>query len=470
MPTVEIVTGSSLRADSDETVDAEVWPEGSLEVLSQVEAEQLRNQGEGGLHSLLRRCVLAVLNSGANTDDTRAVLEKFSDFEVGIIQQDRGLRVSLKNAPTTAFVDGKMIRGIRELLFAVLRDVVYINYEIIESGRFDLGTSENITNAVFHILRNARLLQSAARPDLVVCWGGHAIRTEEYDYTKRVGYELGLRALNVCTGCGPGAMKGPMKGATIGHAKQRIGTGRYIGITEPGIIAAESPNPIVNSLVIMPDMEKRLEAFVRTAHGIVVFPGGVGTVEEILYLLGILLHPGNRDLPLPLIMTGPTASASYFEKIDQFIGETLGADAQSRYEIVIGDPEKVGRMMLEGLDDVRKFREHHGDAYYFNWRLTIDHSFQLPFQATHASMRSLDISEGLPAHVLAANLRRVFSGIVSGNVREDTMAAIEAGGPFEIRGSEKYMRLLDRLLGEFVEDGRMKLASDAYAPCYRVTA
>jgi len=220
----------------------------------------------------------------------------------------------------------------------------------------------------------------------------------------------------------------------------------------------------------MPDMEKRLEAFVRTAHGIVVFPGGVGTVEEILYLLGILLHPGNRDLPLPLIMTGPTASASYFEKIDQFIGETLGADAQSRYEIVIGDPEKVGRMMLEGLDDVRKFREHHGDAYYFNWRLTIDHSFQLPFQATHASMRSLDISEGLPAHVLAANLRRVFSGIVSGNVREDTMAAIEAGGPFEIRGSEKYMRLLDRLLGEFVEDGRMKLASDAYAPCYRVTA
>ena len=470
MPQVEIVTGSTLRAESDETVDAEVWPEGSLEVLSQAEAEQLRNQGEGGLHSLLRRCILAVLNSGAKTDDTRAVLEKFHDFEVGIIQQDRGLRVTLKNAPTSAFVDGKMIRGIRELLFAVLRDVVYINYEIIESSRFDLGTSENITNAVFHILRNARLLQPAARPDLVVCWGGHAIGTEEYDYTKRVGYELGLRALNVCTGCGPGAMKGPMKGATIGHAKQRIGNGRYIGITEPGIIAAESPNPIVNSLVIMPDMEKRLEAFVRTAHGIVVFPGGVGTVEEILYLLGILLHPKNRDLPLPLIMTGPAASAAYFERIDEFVGQTLGAQAQSRYKIVIGDPEKVARMMRAGLDEVREFRERHGDAYYFNWRLVIDHSFQLPFTATHESMGSLDISEGLPPHVLAANLRRVFSGIVSGNVREDTMAAIEAGGPFEICGSKRYMKLLDQLLAEFVADGRMKLASDAYAPCYRVTA
>ena len=29
----------------------------------------------------------------------------------------------------------------------------------------------------------------------------------------------------------------------------------------------------------MPDMEKRLEAFVRIGHGIVVFPGGVGTAE-----------------------------------------------------------------------------------------------------------------------------------------------------------------------------------------------
>ena len=37
-----------------------------------------------------------------------------------------------------------------------------------------------------------------------------------------------------------------MKGATIAHAKQRRRRTRYIGITEPGIIAAESPKPIVN--------------------------------------------------------------------------------------------------------------------------------------------------------------------------------------------------------------------------------
>src|SRR5947209_19690256 len=124
---------------------------------------------------------------------------------------------------------------------------------------------------------------------------------------------MGLRGLDVCTGCGPGAMKGPMKGATIGHAKQRIERGRYIGITEPGIIAAEPPNPIVNNLLIMPDIEKRLEAFVRLGHGIMVFPGGVGTCEEILYLLGILLHPANSGVPFPLVLAGPAQSAAHFE-------------------------------------------------------------------------------------------------------------------------------------------------------------
>lgn len=470
MQHAEIVTGTSLRADSDETVDAEVWPEGSLEVLSQVEIEQLRHHGEGGLYSILRRSILAVLNSGSNLDDTRAVLNRYRDFEVGFLQQDRGLKVTLKGAPSAAFVDGKMIRGIRELLFAVLRDIVYTDHELRLSGRFDLKTSANISNAVFHILRNARILELPAIPDLAVCWGGHAISREEYDYTKRVGYELGLRALNVCTGCGPGAMKGPMKGATIGHAKQRIRDGRYIGITEPGIIAAEAPNPIVNSLVIMPDMEKRLEAFVRIAHGIVIFPGGVGTAEEVLYLLGILLHPDNRDLPLPVIMTGPPESESYLRQIDEFVSETLGEEARKRYSIVIDDPERVARQIKDGIDEVWQFRRDNGEAYYFNWRLVVDEIFQKPFHATHESMRAIELTTELPVHQLAANLRRVFSGIVSGNVRDDTMAEIEKMGPFEIGGSGRMMKLLDALLTDFVRQGRMKLASESYSPCYRLTA
>ena len=288
-----------MNSEVAEFVDARVGPRGSLENLSQGELDKLLDSGQGGLYPLFRRCALAVLNSGAPTDDAKEIFDRHKDFEIQIVRHPWGVKLEMQHAPAAAFVDGQMIRGIKEHLFAVLRDVVFISNEIIDSERFDLTDSASITNAVFHILRNARLLDHKARPNLVVCWGGHSIDAREYEYTKNVGYELGLRGLDVCTGCGPGAMKGPMKGATIGHAKQRIHHGRYIGITEPGIIAAEAPNPIVNELVILPDIEKRLEAFVRLGHGIVVFPGGAGTAEEILYLTGILLDPANARAAVP---------------------------------------------------------------------------------------------------------------------------------------------------------------------------
>src|SRR5438477_7772650 len=326
-----------------EFVDARVGPRGSLENLSQEEIGKLLDTGQGGLYPLFRRCALAVLNSGAATDNAKEIFDRYRDFDIRIVRHPWGVKLEVQNAPAAAFVDDEMIRGIKEHLFAVLRDVVFISNEILASDRFDLTDSASITNAVFHVLRNARLLDYKARPNLVVCWGGHSIDAQEYQYTKNVGYELGLRGLDVCTGCGPGAMKGPMKGATIGHAKQRIEHGRYIGISEPGIIAAEPPNPIVSQLAIMPDIEKRLEAFVRLAHGIVVFPGGAGTAEEILYILGILLHPDNAEMPFPLIFTGPETSREYFKQINQFIADTLGPEAQQRYKIIIDDPELVAQ-------------------------------------------------------------------------------------------------------------------------------
>jgi len=378
--------------------------------------------------------------------------------------------LQISNAPAAAFVDGEMIHGIKEHLFAVLRDVIYTANEIIGVGRLDTHDPASITNAVFHILRNARVLDYKARPNLVVCWGGHSIGDAEYQYAKRVGYEIGLRALDVCTGCGPGAMKAPMKGAGVGHAKQRITHGRFIGLTEPGIIAAEPPNAIVNQLVIMPDIEKRLEAFVRLAHGIVVLPGGAGTAEEILYLLGVLLDPANAAQPLPVVLTGPAASAGYFEQIARFIEGTLGAAALTRLKVIIDDPAGVARHLVRSFELVREFRRSQNDSFNFNWLLRVPYDMQQPFEVTHASMRALALHRGQPVHRLAANLRRAFSGIVTGNVKENGVAAIERDGPYELAADPQIMPLLDELLTAFVAQRRMKLPGSIYRPCYRLVA
>ncbi|WBG63304.1 nucleotide 5'-monophosphate nucleosidase PpnN [Pseudomonas citronellolis] len=450
------------------TINASVSPKGTLETLSQREVQQLSEAGSGSVYQLFRQCALAILNTGARIDNAKTILDAYRDFEVRIHQQDRGVRLELVNAPADAFVDGEMIAGTREMLFSALRDIVYTANEL-DNQRVDLHTSQGITDYVFHLLRNARTLRPGVEPKIVVCWGGHSISTEEYKYTKKVGHELGLRNLDVCTGCGPGVMKGPMKGATIGHAKQRHHGGRYLGLTEPGIIAAEAPNPIVNELVILPDIEKRLEAFVRVGHGIIIFPGGVGTAEEFLYLLGILMHPDNQDLPFPLVLTGPRSASAYFEQLHAFVGATLGEAAQQRYQIIVDNPAEVARHMAQGLKEVKQFRRERNDAFHFNWLLKIDVGFQRPFDPTHEHMAALQLSTDLPAHELAANLRRAFSGIVAGNVKEKGVRAIEEFGPYEIHGEPALMRRLDELLHAFVKQHRMKLPGGAaYEPCYRV--
>jgi predicted Rossmann-fold nucleotide-binding protein len=442
----------------------QINPVGNMNLLSQAEVDHLQQSATSKLYNLYRNCSLAVLNAGSNTDNAEDIYQQFLDFQIQVLRRERGVKLALDNPPEHAFVDGNIIKGIQEHLSAVLRDILFI------SDRYDenIECSDSATNITFDILRNANAIIPDSSPNLITCWGGHSINTTEYKYTKEVGYQLGLRGFNICTGCGPGAMKGPMKGATFGHAKQRNNTGRYIGLTEPSIIAAEPPNPIVNELVIMPDIEKRLEAFVRMSHGIIIFPGGAGTAEELLYILGIMLNPKNQSQKLPIILTGPSESAEYFNQIDKFIAATLGEQAQQLYTIIVNDPEQVAKTLKSTTQDVVAHRKQTGDSYHFNWSLVIEPDFQQPFEPNHDNIASLNLHYEQDIASLAANLRRAFSGIVAGNVKANGIKAIRENGPFEISGDKTMMALMDTLLSSFVKQQRMKLPGSEYVPCYKV--
>ena len=126
--------------------------------------------------------------------------------------------------------------------------------------------------------------------------------------------------------------------------------------------------------------------------------------------------------------------------------------------------------MVRGMDAVREFRRKHSDSYNFNWLLSIGHEFQRPFEVTHPAMRALDLSRAQPPHELASNLRRAFSGIVTGNVKEYGIQAIEREGPYELSGDREIMHLLDDLLAAFVAQRRMRLPGSTYRPVYRLVA
>lgn len=128
----------------------------------------------------------------------------------------------------------------------------------------------------------------------------------------------------------------------------------------------------------------------------------------------------------------------------------------------------VAREMLKGMEAVKAFRKQTNDAFYFNWHLKITPDFQQPFAPTHANMRNLPLHKDQESHLLAANLRRAFSGIVAGNVKDEGIRAIEEHGLFELKGETSIMRPIDALLSSFVAQSRMKLPGRTYVPCYRI--
>ena len=73
----------------------------------------------------------------------------------------------------------------------------------------------------------------------------------------------------------------------------------------------------------------------------------------------------------------------------------------------------------------------------------------------------------MPIHDLAANLRRAFSGIVAGNVKEEGVMAVKKYGVFQINGDSDIMHAMDKLLSNMSAQGRMKIKGE-YIPCYEI--
>ena len=83
-------------------------------------------------------------------------------------------------------------------------------------------------------------------------------------------------------------------------------------------------------------------------------------------------------------------------------------------------------------------------------------------------MRTLELHKNQERHLLAANLRRTFSAVVAGNVKDEGIRAIEKYGLFEIRGEASILEPMDLLLKSFIGQNRMKLPGKKYIPCYRI--
>ena len=176
-------------------------------------------------------------------------------------------------------------------------------------------------------------------------------------------------------------------------------------------------------------------------------PGGVGSQRRSC-TAGHPAARGERRLPFPLILTGPTSRAVL--RADRPLpAPDSWARSPPRYEIIVADPAKVARAWPRACPRA-EHRKAHRDSFFFNWSPTSRwHSSQRSCPARGHGLAST-CTTGRKPHELAADLRRVFSGIARANVKEDGMRRIEEFGVRDPR-RRRLMQSLDALLRCVVE-------------------
>ena len=125
-----------------------ISPKGSMDQLSQLEVQRLKQSSQSDLYQLYRNCSLAVLASGMHTDNASVLFDKYRDFQVNVLTRERGLQLELINPPEQAFVDGEIILGLQEHLFSVLRDLLYVSNKYDSLNHINLSNSSHITDVV----------------------------------------------------------------------------------------------------------------------------------------------------------------------------------------------------------------------------------------------------------------------------------------------------------------------------------
>ena len=113
-----------------------------MDLLSQIEVSILKRTASSDLYQLFRNCSLAVLNSGSKTDNSKELIAKYPNFDINVLQRERGVKLELINPPEKAFVDGRIIRSLQANLFSVLRDIHF--WGLLKT----IGTSERQIRAI----------------------------------------------------------------------------------------------------------------------------------------------------------------------------------------------------------------------------------------------------------------------------------------------------------------------------------
>lgn len=163
-----------------------------------------------------------------------------------------------------------------------------------------------------------------------------------YKTTERLGYLLGLRGIDVLTGGGPGLMEAANKGVVNG--KRESGSkSKSFGIS----IELNQLEPLNEHLDIKHHHKKfssRLDDFMRLSSAVVVMPGGIGTLLELLFSWQLLQvgHLSER----PIILVGQSFWSGLINWVrDVQIGRGLVSPGDMRWLSIVDNSDLAAELI-----------------------------------------------------------------------------------------------------------------------------
>ncbi len=170
----------------------------------------------------------------------------------------------------------------------------------------------------------------------------------EYQMAHRLAKLLADEGVDIVTGGGPGLMEAANRGA-----KEGLRGGRSIGlpIDLPFEVDANSHLDVKYQ---HRRFSSRLDEFMRISHAVVVTPGGVGTVLELMFTWQ-LMQVGHMQ-PKPVILLGTemwSGLLSWFR--DQPLKRNLMSDKDFRDLILLDSVEEVVEYLKP---EIERFRQN----------------------------------------------------------------------------------------------------------------
>lgn len=270
--------------------------------------------------SFIHESVSSVLQREQRHDDLRTyddLRDTFGKMKLSVRREDSGMYLDCAGVPESVlvFLDGQL--GIMERQATQVANVIRDLAFPVEG--------EDRVSAVKAMVKRAGLLEGDPRNKTFV-WGGHKVDDQqEYDFSKTLSYyDVIANQTELTTGCGPGHMKSPFRGAQAAHQERGFDgkEHRFIGLSEPRIIGVEAPNRCVSDLVVFPNIAERMTGFMKTNHRGRIEEGGVGTAQEILIALSTMSHEENMSTYYPLDVVG-MPGGSYIPLVQDYLHTIL---------------------------------------------------------------------------------------------------------------------------------------------------